>query len=92
MPNIFCVEKAKKSSVKRLSFLPRFGIVIDFGGRQLAYRQAPFLETLVNMRKSGFSFKNLVDVSLQQLKEITLPDQTEVAKAARPQKKKRKKK
>ena len=78
MANFLCVEKSKKSTLKRLSLLPRIGVVVDFRGRQFIYRQAPILETLVNMRKSGFSLKNLMSVSFKQLKEITLPEQKEI--------------
>lgn len=34
MPSYFSVEKSKKSSVKRLSLLPRLGIVIEIGGKK----------------------------------------------------------
>jgi hypothetical protein len=78
MANVFCVHKSKKSSLKRLPFLPRIGVVVDIGGRQFVYRQAPILETLLNMKKTGFSLKNLVDVSFKQLREINIPSQKKI--------------
>jgi hypothetical protein len=74
MANSLCVEKANESRLQRLPFLPRIGVVVDFGGRQFVYRHAPILEALVNMRKTGFSLRNLLDISFEQLKEIKLPD------------------
>lgn len=75
MSNILCVEKSKPSSLKRLRFLPRIGLVLDIGGREITYRQAPILEALYNLRGKGFSLKNLLEVSFLQLKEINLPEQ-----------------
>ena len=73
MANILCVEKSKKSKVRRLAFLPRFGLTVDIGGRQFIYRQAPMLETVVNLFHRGFSMKNLMNVAHDQLSEIELP-------------------
>jgi hypothetical protein len=72
MSNSLCVEKSKPSRVKRLPFLPRVGIFVDFGGREFSYRQAPLLETLYNLRGKRFNLKNLLGVAFQQLREINL--------------------
>lgn len=72
------VEKARKSRVKRLSFLPRFGFYMDFGGRQLAYRQVPVLETLFNLRSRRLPGKDFFDIVIQQLREVDMPKQENV--------------
>lgn len=78
MSNSLSVEKSKPSRVKRLRFLPRVALFVDFGGRELSYRQAPLLETLYNMRGRKFSLKGLLEVAHQQLSEINLRDQAPI--------------
>jgi hypothetical protein len=73
MANQLCVEKSKRTKTRKLPFLPRFGFVIEVGGRQISYRQVPMTETLLNLRERGFSMKNFVRVALEQLGEIELP-------------------
>jgi hypothetical protein len=75
MGSFLRVEKSKPTSVKRLSFLPRFGVVIDICGKQFTYRQAPILETLFNLIGKGFTLKGLKEVAFQQLAEIELAKQ-----------------
>lgn len=90
--NAICVEKSnkpKKSKVKRLNFLPRIGLTIDFAGTQITYRQAPILETVVNLFDRGFSMKNLMDVSFEQLQEISLTKLNPCEEAAAPTKPKK---
>ncbi len=72
MASQISLEKAKPSNLKRLTFLPRIGITVDFAGKQFIYRQAPIVETLVNLIDRGFNFKNLINVSVEQLNEINL--------------------
>ncbi len=64
--------------MKRLEFLPRLGIVVDFAGREFSLRQAPFLETLVNLRGKKANLRNWLEVAVVQLREIRLPDQDAV--------------
>lgn len=73
MANMICIEKSKKSKVTRLPFLPRIGITIDLGGRQIIYRQAPFLEFAFNLMSRGFSKRNMIEIAQQQFREIELP-------------------
>jgi len=73
MSTQICFGKSKKSKIKRLSFLPRIGITIDFAGQLMTYRQAPLLETAVNVIRRGLSMKNLISVAEVQLNEIELP-------------------
>ena len=65
------VKKAKASKLKRVSLLPRIGIYIDFAGKEISFRQAPILETLLNMKLKR---RSLFDIVNQQLKEIALVD------------------
>lgn len=75
MPSFFSVSKTKKSTLKRLSLLPRIGFVMDFGGRKFVFRQAPILETLINLKKEGFSMKAIMEISRKQFNEISMNDQ-----------------
>lgn|GEM_PF-5183632 len=52
--------------------MPRFGFTLDFAGYELNYRQASIFEALVNLKERGFSLKNLLDVSMEQLCEIKI--------------------
>jgi hypothetical protein len=73
MPNSLCVEKSKRTKTRKLPFLPRFGFIVEIGGRQIAYRQVPLTETLLNLRERGFSMKNLVKVAMEQINEVKFP-------------------
>jgi hypothetical protein len=73
MINSVSFEKAKRSKVQRLGFLPRFAFTLEIGGRQLSYRSAPTIENLVNLWKRGFSMENFIDIAAQQLSEVQLP-------------------
>ena len=86
MSNMICVEKSKPSAVKRLKFLPRFGFVVDVAGREITYRQAPVLETLLNLSKKGLSMKNFMEVAFQQLSEINLKRQPSLEETCGPKK------
>jgi hypothetical protein len=90
MSTMIQVEKSKPSSLKRLKFLPRFGLVVDFAGREFIYRQAPILETLLNLSVRGLSAKSFMEVAMQQLSEIGLSKQP--LKKSRSTKKKSQKK
>jgi hypothetical protein len=67
------LDKIDPGKTRRLPFLPRFGWVLEWNHHQLSYRQTPFLETLVNLRERGFSYENLLKVSLAEVKEIQFP-------------------
>jgi|GEM_PF-1807089 len=86
------VEKSGKSSVKRLPFLPRFGLTVDFGGRRFTYRQTPVLETLHNLRLRGFSMRNFVEIAYRQLMEVEMPRQEKIATGERQKSRSRRKK
>ena len=73
MVNQFKVEKAKKSRSRKVPLLPRFGLVIEFGGKKFSYRHAPIFETMVNLIDRGPSFSNFQKIILEQLYEISLP-------------------
>jgi hypothetical protein len=72
MALFFDVQKSKKSKVRRLGFLPRIGITLDFGGKSLRYKQAPILETVFNAIIQGPSKKTLTQIVKNQFKEIKL--------------------
>lgn len=86
MANMFSVTKAERSRLRRLPFLPRFGIVIEVAGRRFSYKQAPMLETLLNLKDRGFSVGNLVSLAKEQLSEIAFPHERKagVVKPIRP--------
>lgn len=72
MPLRLSVQKAKQTSTRKLKFLPRIGLTLDFAGKQFTFRQAPFLESVANMKTKKFSLENLRAVSNQILDEITM--------------------
>jgi hypothetical protein len=47
--------------------------VIDIGGRRISYRQAPLLETIINLIERGASRSNFDKIIMEQLYEISLP-------------------
>lgn len=73
MANMFSVTKAERSKLRRLAFLPRIGVVVEVAGRRFSYKQAPLLETILNLKDRGFSVTNLVTLAKEQLAEISFP-------------------
>jgi hypothetical protein len=73
MANMFSVNKAERSKLRKLPLLPRIGLTVEIAGRQFTYKHAPLLETILNARERGFSVKNLVRVASEQLAEIGFP-------------------
>ena len=71
--NLFRMDRSDKSRSRKLPFLPRIGIVIDFGGRQFSFRHAPLVETLWNLLERGPNRSNLEKIVTEQLYEISLP-------------------
>ena len=55
MAYTFYVQKSERTKLRRLPFLPRFGITVEAFGRQLTFKQVPLLETLLNLRDRGLS-------------------------------------
>lgn len=68
----FSSEKAQKTPTRKLRFLPRLAVVVDIAGRQFTFKQIPVLETIANMKRKDFSFKNFSTISKQILNEISI--------------------
>ncbi len=71
--NLFRIDTTEKSRSRKYSWLPRFGIVIDFAGRRFSLRHAPLLETIANLLERGPTRSNLEKIVTEQLYEISLP-------------------
>jgi hypothetical protein len=71
--NLFRVDPSEKSRSRKFSWLPRFGIVVDFAGRRFSLRHAPLLETVANLIERGPTRSNLEKIVTEQLYEISLP-------------------
>ncbi len=71
--NLFRVDRSEKSRSRKFSWLPRLGIVVDFGGRRFSFRHAPLLETFLNLVERGVTRSNLEKIVTEQLYEISLP-------------------
>lgn len=74
MAYVITSRPSKKSKLRRLSFLPRIGITVDFAGTQYGYFQVPITEMLLNLVGRGFTLENVISVSHQQIKELELPN------------------
>lgn len=73
MATSFNINRAEKTKLRRLPLLPRFGLTLEFGGRQFTWKMVPFLETVLNWRDAGFTMQNFRKVSAEELSEITFP-------------------
>ena len=69
----FEVDKKKPSKTRKLPFLPRIGIYIDFGGREFVYKQTSLLETALNLQERGISMSNWMKLMVEQFSEIEFP-------------------
>lgn len=73
MINILKVENSPKTRSRKLPLLPRLGLVVDIGGKRFSYRQAPMLETVLNLLERGASISNFNKIVAEQLYEIAFP-------------------
>lgn len=73
MINVFKVEQSPKTRTRKLPLLPRLGLVVDIGGKRISYRQAPMLETVLNLLERGATISNFNKIIAEQLYEIALP-------------------
>jgi len=69
----FETDKIKPTKTRRLPFLPRIGIYVDFGGREFSYKQTSILETAINLQERGLTMANLLKVTVEQFAEIQFP-------------------
>jgi hypothetical protein len=69
----FEVDKKKPSKTRKLPFLPRVGIYVDFGGREFVYKQTSLLETALNLQERGITMANWVKLMVEQFAEIEFP-------------------
>ena len=73
MIHVFRIERSRKTRSRKFPLLPRIGLVVDVAGRRLSYRQAPILETVINLLERGATRANFNRIIAEQLYEITFP-------------------
>lgn len=87
MSIVLTSRPSKPSKLKRLSFLPRIGITVDFAGHQFGYFQVPLIENFVNLVGRGFTVENIIENAHQQIREleilVTVPKKAERTKPLR---------
>lgn len=66
-------KKIKPGKTRRLRFLPRVGVYVDFWGREIVLKQVPTLETAFNLVTSGLTLSNLQNIVNRQFDEIKFP-------------------
>ncbi len=66
-------QKLEKSKFRRVPFIPRVGVTVDWLGYQAAFRHSPILETLINLADKEFSVDNLKSVWRSELDDIRFP-------------------
>ena len=79
MAYTFYVQKSERTKLRRLPFLPRFGITVETFGRQLTFKQVPLLETLLNLRDRGLSLSNFRRLAKEEWDEIRFPGRPALA-------------
>ena len=79
MAYTFYVQKTERTKLRRLPFLPRFGITVETFGRQFTFKQVPLLETLLNLRDRGFSLSNFRKLAKDEWDEIRFPGRPALA-------------
>ena len=70
---LFSSEKRQKSSTRKLPFLPRIGIYVDFCGYEFVLKHVPLLETLLNINPYHLTRAKLEQVIANQLDEVVFP-------------------
>lgn len=74
MSSEFFAEKIKQSPSRKLPFLPRVGVVVEFGKRRFTFRHVPLLETLAILLERGPTVLNFRRIIKEQMNEISLND------------------
>ncbi|MDD9950975.1 MAG: hypothetical protein OXT67_05355 [Zetaproteobacteria bacterium] len=69
----FSTEKRKKTGTRKLPFLPRVGIYIDFAGYEVVLKHVPIMETLVNINPYHLTRAKLQQVMAMQMDEVNFP-------------------
>lgn len=77
------IEKKSPTSTRKIPFLPRIGVYVDFAGYELYFKQVPFLESMLNLWEEGheallrqgkpLSVSRLRSIVKQQFSEIKFP-------------------
>lgn len=70
---LFSSDKRQKSSTRKLPFLPRIGIYVDFAGYEFVMKHVPLLETLFNINPYHLTRAKLEQVISAQLDEVIFP-------------------
>lgn len=68
----FSSRKAPSTTTRKLKFLPRFGLMLDIGGREFTIKQASIFEAIANMKRKEINFHNLKTISNKILNEISV--------------------
>ena len=68
----FSVEKMRKNPSRRFPLFPRFGFVIEIGGRRISYRQASLFEAFYDLFDKGPTVSNWQKIRKRLLDEIRL--------------------
>lgn len=68
----FFSEKVKPTPTRKVPFLPRIGVTVDFAGRRFCYRYVPFFETLANLLDATPSLSRLQSLLKEQFGEVQL--------------------
>lgn len=75
MAFIFKAEKMPSPQKNRLPFLPRIGVVVDFGGTKYSYKYVSVLETMASIVTDGpITLSKFKKIITMQFKEIEFPD------------------
>lgn len=69
----FKKEEIKASKIKRIPFLPRVGIVVEFGNKRFAYKYVPVMETILNLIDGPITLSRFKTVMRNQFGELQFP-------------------
>lgn len=73
MPIRLEYQKSKPSKTRKLPYLPRIGVVVDFAHWTVTYKQTPILETAANLVNEHVNIPKILQVVEKQFSEIKFP-------------------
>ena len=69
-------RKKSPTALRKLNWLPRIGLYIDFAGYEFIYKHVPLLESMINLLEGPLTENQLRSIIRRQLAEIKFPNWT----------------
>ena len=70
---LFHSQRKRSSTRRKLPYLPRVGLYVDFAGYEMMFKHAPLMEAVVELLDKGWPLSQLDNIRKKHLSEIQFP-------------------